>query len=73
MGEGGAMVAPAAGSAWVTESCWPRWLSTLLIITGIIIIVAETSNLLVLIGILLTGTGAYGAFHARRRVDPSSS
>ena len=73
MGEADAMAPPSVGWASVAETYWPRWLSALLIVTGIIVIVAETSNLLVLLGILLTGAGAYGAFHDRSGVGPQSS
>ena len=52
-----------AAATRVTVSYWPRWLSAVLIVSGIIVILAETTNLLVLFGILLIGAGVYGTFH----------
>jgi membrane-bound ClpP family serine protease len=67
------MAGPVAESTRASATYWPRWISALLIVTGLLIILAETSNLLVLIGIAVTGAGIYGAFHAGPRVGGSPS
>jgi hypothetical protein len=39
---------------------WPRWTSALLIATGAIIVLAETTSFLVVAGLVLAGAGVYG-------------
>ncbi len=60
------MANSGAAATRVTVTYWPRWLLAVLIASGIIVILAETTNLLVLVGILFIGAGIYGAFHTPR-------
>lgn len=46
---------------------WPRWMATTLVITGLIVVVAETTSLLLFAGIALIGAGTYGFVSSYRR------
>jgi hypothetical protein len=52
---------------------WPRWMSGVMIVTGLIVIVTETTSLLLFAGIMLVGFGAYGLAWASRigRINPT--
>jgi hypothetical protein len=39
---------------------WPRWTSSLLVLCGVVVVVLETTSLLVIGGLVLTGLGIYG-------------
>ena len=55
------------------SAAWPRWAALTLIVSGIVVIVAETTSYLVIVGILLTVVGAYEialASRSRRPVVP---
>lgn len=49
---------------------WPLWSSAALTVSGLALIVLETTNLLVLPGLVLLGLGIYGLVYRRR--PPSS-
>ncbi len=50
---------------------WPAWTSVTLLGAGLVVVLAETESLLILLGILFLGLGAYGL--ARRRSSVAAS
>ena len=50
---------------------WPRWTSSLLLLCGVVVVVVETTSLLVLAGLALTGLGIYGLAYRSRSSRPS--
>jgi hypothetical protein len=55
----------------VTSAAWPRWAAITLVVSGIVVIVAETTSYLVFAGILLAAIGAYELATASRSRPPS--
>lgn len=47
------------------EVYWPAGISVLLVVSGIFVVLADTGNLLVVLGIGLLIAGAYGLLHRR--------
>jgi LPXTG-motif cell wall-anchored protein len=48
-----------------TSPPWPRWASAALVGSGVVVIALDTTNLLVVLGVLLLAVGIFGL--ARRR------
>jgi hypothetical protein len=46
---------------------WPRWTTAGMMLAGAVIVVAETTSLLLFAGILLIAVGIYGALTRSRR------
>jgi LPXTG-motif cell wall-anchored protein len=64
------MNATVSASSTATPSSGPRWAFAVLIATGLLIVLLETTSLLVLLGAVLLGVGVYGIL--RRRGVPRS-
>jgi hypothetical protein len=45
---------------------WPRWASAVIVATGLVVIVVETTSFLVVPGIILVGLGIYGLLTGSR-------
>jgi len=54
-----------------TSTAWPRWASVTLVVSGIVIVVAETTSYLLFAGALLTAIGAYELVLASRSPPPA--
>jgi LPXTG-motif cell wall-anchored protein len=54
------MSATASPTRPGTETYWPRWASGLLVATGVVVVIVETTSFLVIAGLLLVGAGIYG-------------
>lgn len=39
---------------------WPRWISVVIVVSGVVVLVTETTNLLFFAGLALVGIGIYG-------------
>jgi len=52
------------------RTAWPRWAAITLVAAGAVVIVAETTSYIVLVGILLAATGGYELVRAARSRAP---
>ncbi|HTT72544.1 MAG TPA: hypothetical protein VMG99_00110 [Thermoplasmata archaeon] len=53
--------APAAAAGW------PRWAAATVATAGVVVLIAETTSYLAIVGILLVGLGTYELVRAGRR------
>lgn len=51
---------------------WPRWMAATVLLSGLVVVVAETTSLLFFVGVVLVGFGSYGIVYGSRkgRTDP---